>query len=271
MSRPPLSRSSVAVSRATLTGPRKWCDHRADPDAFGSSGNRGQCDPRIDHVDDRLPPAHVSPLVFCCSRIARFDPLLRRRSQREERPPLARAHCSLRSLSLAQHGGARFPDARSISSRSLTSAPSATGARSVRQLAGQNGRVTDAAERLRRRYPKSRMPRPLLLGLISVGVVLGMTWLVWTALEHSRPAVAAHVQAFSIDSDTAVSVTITVERRDPSVPATCRVLAQAVDFQPVGEQQVTIGASADPLVDVSLVLTTLRRATAVVVKGCSVS
>ena len=114
------------------------------------------------------------------------------------------------------------------------------------------------------------MPRPLLVGLISVGVVLGMTWLVWTALVHSRPAVAAQVQAFRIDSDTAVSVTITVERRDPSVPATCRVLAQAVDFQPVGEQQVTIAASADPLVDV-LVLTTLRRATTVVVKGCSVS
>jgi hypothetical protein len=131
--------------------------------------------------------------------------------------------------------------------------------------------VTDAAERLRRRYPKSRMPRPLLVGLISVGVVLAMTWLVWTALQHSRPAVAAHVQAFRIDSDTAVSVTITVQRRDPSVPATCRVLAQAVDFQPVGEQQVTIPASADPLVDLNLVLTTLRRATTVVVKGCAVS
>jgi hypothetical protein len=131
--------------------------------------------------------------------------------------------------------------------------------------------VTDAAERLSRRYPKSRMPRPLLVGLISVGVVLAMTWLVWTALLHSRPAVAAHVQAFRIDSDTAVSVTITVERRDPSVPATCRVLAQAVDFQPVGEQQIQIAASADPLVDVNLVLTTLRRATAVVVKGCTVN
>jgi hypothetical protein len=115
------------------------------------------------------------------------------------------------------------------------------------------------------------MPRSLLLGLIGVGVVLAMTWLVWTALLHSRPAVAAHVQAFRIDSDTAVSVTITVERRDPSVPASCRVLAQAVDFQPVGEQQVPIAASADPLVDVNFVLTTLRRATAVVVKGCTAS
>jgi hypothetical protein len=131
--------------------------------------------------------------------------------------------------------------------------------------------VTDAAERLRRRYPKSRMPRPLLLGLIGVGVVIAMTWLVWTALLHSRPAVAAHIQAFRIDSDTSVSVTLTVERRDPSVPATCRVLAQAADFQAVGEQQVPIAASRDRVVDVNVALTTLRRATTVVAKGCIVS
>ena len=131
--------------------------------------------------------------------------------------------------------------------------------------------VTDAAERLRRRYPKSRIPRPLLVGLISVGVVLGLTWLVWTALLHSRPAVAAQVQAFQIDSATSVSVTISVERPDPSVPATCRVLAQAADHQPVGEQQVAIPPGQDRIVDVNLVLITLRPATAVVLKGCAVS
>jgi len=131
--------------------------------------------------------------------------------------------------------------------------------------------VTDAAERLRRRYPKSRIPRPLLVGLISVGVVLGLTWLVWTALLHSRPGVAAHVQSFRIDSDTSVSVTLTVERPDPSVPATCRVLAQAADYQPVGEQQDAIPASRGRIVDVNLVLTTLRRAAAVMVKDCTVS
>jgi hypothetical protein len=129
--------------------------------------------------------------------------------------------------------------------------------------------VTDAGERLRRRYPKSRMPRPLLLGLISVGVIIAMTWLVWTALLHSRPAVAAHIQSFRIDSDTSVSVTLTVERRDPSAPATCRVLAQATDFQPVGEQQVPIAAGRDRVVDLNFALTTLRRATTVVVKGCA--
>ena len=109
-----------------------------------------------------------------------------------------------------------------------------------------------------------------MVALIGVGVVLGLTWLVWTALLHSRPTVAAHVQAFDITSDSSVSVTLAVERRDPAVPVTCRVLAQAVDFQPVGEQEVPVAASSNRVVDVNLVLTTLRRATAVVVKGCVV-
>jgi hypothetical protein len=131
--------------------------------------------------------------------------------------------------------------------------------------------VADAAERLLRRYPKPRMPRPLLVGLITVGAVLALTWLVWTALLHSRPVVAAEVVTLRIDSDTSVSATISVERRDPALPVTCRVLAQAADFQPVGEQMVPIAASPDHVVNANVLLTTLRRATAVVVRGCTVN
>ena len=131
--------------------------------------------------------------------------------------------------------------------------------------------MVDAAERLRRRYPKPRMPRPVLVGLIGVGAVLALTWLVWIALLHSRPAVAAQVVTFRIDSDTSVSATISVERRDPSLPATCRMLAQAADYQPVGEQQVPVAASANRVVEADLMFATLRRAAVVVVKGCTVT
>lgn len=131
--------------------------------------------------------------------------------------------------------------------------------------------MADAAERLRRRYPKPRVSRPLLVSLTSVGVVLALTWLVWTALLHSRPVVAAEVVTFRIDSDRSIAATISVERRDPSLPVTCRVLAQAADFQPVGEQLVPVAASSDHVVNASVVLTTLRRATAVVVRDCTVS
>jgi hypothetical protein len=115
------------------------------------------------------------------------------------------------------------------------------------------------------------MPRPLLMGLITVGAVLALTWLVWTALLHSRPVVGAEVVTLRIESDTSVSATISVERRDPAMPVTCRVLAQAGDFQPVGEQLVPIAASSDHVVSESVTLTTLRRATGVVVRGCTVN
>ena len=36
-------------------------DHRAEPDALGGGRDRRQRDPRVGHVDDRLPPAHVIP------------------------------------------------------------------------------------------------------------------------------------------------------------------------------------------------------------------
>src|SRR4029453_15342856 len=78
------------------------------------------------------------------------------------------------------------------------------------------------------------VPPPLRVGLISVGVVLSLTWLVWTALLHSRPVVAAEVVMLRIDSNTSVSATIAVDRRDPSVPVTCRGLAQAAVCGPFG-------------------------------------
>ena len=130
--------------------------------------------------------------------------------------------------------------------------------------------MSDVAERLRRRYPRSRMPRPLLIALVGVGVTIAVCWLVWAALFHSRPPVAAQVAAYTVLSDTSISVTLTVERRDPSQPVTCRLLAQAADFQPVAEEEIAVEASTAKVVDVPITLVTLRRAATAVTKGCTV-
>lgn len=61
---------------------------------------------------------------------------------------------------------------------------------------------------------------------------------------------------------------MTVQRPDPSVAATCRVIAQSTDFQPVAEQEVEVPASAIALANITLKLTTLRRATSASVTGC---
>jgi hypothetical protein len=133
-----------------------------------------------------------------------------------------------------------------------------------------NGQVTDAAERLRRRYPGPRVPRPLLIVAIGVGVAVALAWLIWAALFHSQPAVAAQVSAYTVVSDTVIDVTLTVERRNPAQPVTCRVLAQGADVSAVGEQQVAVGPATARVVNQTVSLVTLRRASAATVEGCAV-
>jgi Domain of unknown function (DUF4307) len=109
----------------------------------------------------------------------------------------------------------------------------------------------------------------VVIALVGIGTALALWWLVTTALHHSRPAAAAQVSAFTIRSDTRIAVSMTVDRLDPSVAVSCRVVAQAQDFQIVGEQAVRVPSGTARLVNVSLELVTLRRATTATVKGCT--
>ena len=132
----------------------------------------------------------------------------------------------------------------------------------------KNGLVSDAAERLRRRYPRPRLPRPVLILVVGLVAAIGLGWLIWAALFHSRPAVGAQVAEYTVVSENAIDVTLTVERRDPARPVSCRVIAQAADSGTVGEQRVTVEASGVRLVDVRVRLVTLRRAAGATVQDC---
>ena len=131
--------------------------------------------------------------------------------------------------------------------------------------------MTDAAVRLARRYPPPRVPRPVLVALTALVAAVGLSWLIWVALLHAQPVASADVPYYNVTSDTSIDVTITVQRPDPSIPVTCRVLAQSTDFQPVAEKEVLIPASTIKLADQKVTLTTLRRATSASVSGCSPS
>jgi len=125
------------------------------------------------------------------------------------------------------------------------------------------------AERLARRYPPPLVRRRTKVLLVVVATAVALAWLVWAALLHATPAVSGDVAGFRVVSDTSIEVTMTVQRDDPSQPATCRLLAQSTDFQPVAESSVPVAASAFKVVDVPVTLTTLRRATSVTVRSCS--
>jgi Domain of unknown function (DUF4307) len=128
--------------------------------------------------------------------------------------------------------------------------------------------VTDSAQRLEQRYPKSRIPTPVAVAVVGVLGAAALGWLIWTASVHSTPAVSAQVASFTVVSDTRVDVTMTVDRPDPSLPVRCLLVAQATDFDRVAEQQVRVAPAENRLVDVKVSLTTLRRATSASVRNC---
>ena len=128
-----------------------------------------------------------------------------------------------------------------------------------------------AAERLARRYPPPRVSRAGKVAMVAAATLVALGWLVWAALLHAEPAVSGQVASYKVLSDTSIQVEITVQRRDPAKPATCRLLVQSTDFQPVAEQSVEVGPSAYKVVDVPVTLTTLRRATSPSVKSCTSS
>ena len=131
--------------------------------------------------------------------------------------------------------------------------------------------MSDAAERLRLRYPPPRVPRPLLVALVAVVAAAGLVWLIWAALFHATPAVASQMSGFRVVSDTEIVVTLTVDRRDPAQPVSCRVVAQDKDFAPVGEQQVEVPGATARVVNTEVRLVTLRRAVTATVTGCEIS
>jgi len=131
--------------------------------------------------------------------------------------------------------------------------------------------MSDAAERLRLRYPSPRVPRPVVVVLVAVGAAIGLVWLVWAALFHATPAVAGQVSGFRVVSDTEIVVKLTVDRRDPAQPVTCRVLAQGEDLAPVGEQLVEVPGATARVVNTEVRLVTLRRALTATVQDCQIS
>jgi Domain of unknown function (DUF4307) len=131
--------------------------------------------------------------------------------------------------------------------------------------------MSDAAERLRLRYPPPRVPRSLVIGAVAVGTGIGLVWLVWAALFHASPPVSGQMSGFQVVSDTEIVVTLTVDRPDPAQPVVCRVLALGEDYSPVGEQQVEVEGTADRVVNTQVRLVTLRRAMTASVKECDVS
>ena len=107
--------------------------------------------------------------------------------------------------------------------------------------------------------------------VVSVIAAVGIGWLIWAAAAHARPAVSGDVHVWQVISDSEAGFTLTVDRRDPAVPVSCRVTATAPDHQTVGEKTIDVAPAETRLVDIRETMRTLRRATSVSLDRCWVS
>lgn len=127
---------------------------------------------------------------------------------------------------------------------------------------------SSAAERLRRRYPPSRVPRRAWIPFAVALGLIGGAWLIWTAWVGAHPPVVGQVTAFTVVSDNQVDVSLTVQRTNPSQPVTCTVIAQAISYETVGQLPVAVAPSENELERVKVSMRTFKRATSASLESC---
>lgn len=76
--------------------------------------------------------------------------------------------------------------------------------------------------------------------------IIGIIWIFWAGLFHATPEFRTTLISFSITSDEEVSIRYSVQRNDPSTPATCTLQARDFDKNIVGEieDEITPGRSS---------------------------
>ena len=75
-----------------------------------------------------------------------------------------------------------------------------------------------------------------------VVAILGIGWLMWSALYHSNPPLRSQLVSFTIESDREASVRYFIERQDSQQVVVCTLIARDYDKNIVGQIDQEIGA-----------------------------
>ena len=100
------------------------------------------------------------------------------------------------------------------------------------------------------RYGASKATRWPVIALVVA--ILGVSWLMWTALYHSNPPLRSQLVSFTITNDREASVRYFIERTDSQQIVVCTLIARDYDKNIVGQidQEISAGKSKVELVAV---------------------
>jgi hypothetical protein len=98
------------------------------------------------------------------------------------------------------------------------------------------------------RYGAAKATRWPVIALVVA--ILGIGWLMWSALYHSNPPLRSQLVSFTITDDRSASVRYFIEREDSNQVVVCTLIARDFDKNVVGQidQEIPAGKSKVELV-----------------------
>ena len=98
------------------------------------------------------------------------------------------------------------------------------------------------------RYGAAKATRWPAIALVVA--ILGIGWLLWSALYHSNPPLRSQLVSFTITDDRSASVRYFIEREDSNQVVVCTLIARDFDKNVVGQidQEIPAGESKVELV-----------------------
>lgn len=79
----------------------------------------------------------------------------------------------------------------------------------------------------------------------AITFVIFIPWLMWSAWHHSNPEIRYTLVSFQNEKTDSIDITYLIERREPSTPLTCTLVARDIDKNIVGEIEVLIPGATE--------------------------
>ncbi len=88
-------------------------------------------------------------------------------------------------------------------------------------------------------------PRKSWVAPAAVFTVLGLSWTLWAALNHSQPELRSTLYSFSVTGDREITMKYSIDRRDPEATVICTLVSIDIDKNIVGQidDQIVAGQS----------------------------
>lgn len=69
----------------------------------------------------------------------------------------------------------------------------------------------------------------------AVFALIGLSWTLWAALNHSQPELRSTLYSFSVTGDREITMKYAIDRRDPDATVICTLISIDIDKNIVGQ------------------------------------